>query len=177
VPKRIWFERKFALGVPVEAVPDIIERLRGTPLRLEDRVAAADPGIWRERKGEHWSIQEQAGHLLDLEDLWLGRLDDFDSGAETLRAADLLNRATWDADHNAESMELILAGFRMERKRFVARLEAMDDEALSRTALHPRLEQLMTVADLAFFVAEHDDHHLAVITEMIRASDGGRTRG
>jgi len=28
----------------------------------------------------------------------------------------------------------------------------------------------MKVVDLAFFVAEHDDHHLAAITELIRIS-------
>jgi uncharacterized damage-inducible protein DinB len=42
---------------------------------------------------------------------------------------------------------------------------------LARTAFHPRLRQLMTVADLLFFVAEHDDHHLASITQLIRQGD------
>jgi hypothetical protein len=37
---------------------------------------------------------------------------------------------------------------------------------LQLTAHHPRLEQPMTVVDLCFFVAEHDDHHLAAITSL-----------
>ena len=37
---------------------------------------------------------------------------------------------------------------------------------LARTALHPRLRQPMSVTDLCFFVAEHDDHHLQTIEEL-----------
>ena len=44
-----------------------------------------------------------------------------------------------------------------------------------RTALHPRLGLPMRAVDHAFFVAEHDDHHLARITELLRAEGGGST--
>jgi hypothetical protein len=33
-------------------------------------------------------------------------------------------------------------------------------------ALHPRLNVRIRVLDLAFFIAEHDDHHLARISEL-----------
>jgi len=39
---------------------------------------------------------------------------------------------------------------------------------MERTALHPRLQQPMRVLDMAFFTAEHDDHHLARMTELSR---------
>jgi hypothetical protein len=32
----------------------------------------------------------------------------------------------------------------------------------------PRLNQMIRVIDLAFFIAEHDDHHLARINELRR---------
>ena len=32
----------------------------------------------------------------------------------------------------------------------------------------------MTVVDLCYFVAEHDDHHLAAITELRAELDGAR---
>jgi hypothetical protein len=44
----------------------------------------------------------------------------------------------------------------------------MDETAAARTAHHPRLDRPMRVMDLAVFVAEHDDHHLARITELRR---------
>jgi hypothetical protein len=36
------------------------------------------------------------------------------------------------------------------------------------SALHPRLKTPMRIIDLFLFVAEHDDHHLARITELAR---------
>jgi hypothetical protein len=49
---------------------------------------------------------------------------------------------------------------------FVARLDSYDEAIVSRTALHPRLKTKIRVIDLAFFIAEHDDHHLARISEL-----------
>ncbi|MFL5731927.1 MAG: hypothetical protein ACJ78Q_01900, partial [Chloroflexia bacterium] len=60
------------------------------------------------------------------------------------------------------------------RMAFVARLEDMDADMVGRLALHPRLQKQMRVIDLAQFVAEHDDHHLAAITRLSRTLDGGR---
>jgi len=37
-------------------------------------------------------------------------------------------------------------------------------QAKNRT--HPRLQPPMTVVDMAYFVAEHDDLHLTIITEL-----------
>ncbi len=38
---------------------------------------------------------------------------------------------------------------------------------MEKIALHPRLNQPMRVIDLAQFVAEHDDHHIQTINELI----------
>ena len=64
-----WTDRKFEFKFPVEVYPEMIERLRGTPARLEDRVGSIAPETLKRRDGERWSIQENAGHLLDLESL------------------------------------------------------------------------------------------------------------
>lgn len=165
VVRRKWFDRAFPLGLGSDSLPEIVERLRGTPGRLEERVSGLTPEDLTRRRGESWSIQEHAGHLLDLESLWLGRLDDLAEGRASLRQADLSNRATWDADHNRTSIRSILAAFADARASLVGRLDVMTHEELEATALHPRLNQPMSVVDLCFFVAEHDDHHLATITE------------
>ncbi len=165
--RRIWFDRRFQLGLPIDSFVDVLERLRGTPLRLEERASRASEGILTVRVDRGWSIQEHVGHLADLEELWLGRLDDFEAGLATLRPADLENRATWDAEHNARAVGDLLREFRTRRAELVSRVESLGDEQLAITALHPRLDQPMTVVDLAFFVAEHDDHHLAALTELL----------
>jgi hypothetical protein len=163
-----WFKRKFSFDLPIEMFPNIVERVRGTPARLEELTRDISPELLTRRDDGKWSIQEQAGHLLDLEELGLQRLDDFAAGRDPLTAADLQNRKTHDADHNANTIENILAAFRQERMEFVARLDSYDEAFVRQTALHPRLNQSIRVIDLAFFIAEHDDHHLARITELKR---------
>jgi uncharacterized damage-inducible protein DinB len=165
---RRWFDRRFELGLPPEAIPEIIERLRGTPARLEERLREVPPQVLTERYEGKWSIQENAGHLLDIEPLWDGRLDDLLAGAQELRSWDLTNRKTDEANHNSRPYEEILTAFRKARHRIVRRLEELEDAQLSATALHPRLRKPMTAADLFFFVAEHDDHHLARITNILK---------
>jgi uncharacterized damage-inducible protein DinB len=173
-PRRRWFDRRFELGLPLEAFPDILERVRGTPARLEERVRGLTASVLVRRTGEAWSIQENVGHLFDLESLWAGRLDDFLQGAKRLRPADLQNRRTHEARHNERPLEDLLTAFRSARLTTVERLEALGPADLDRTALHPRLAQPMSVIDHFFFVAEHDDHHLAAIGGLIRAH---RSRG
>ncbi len=163
-----WFAREFALALPAELYPNIVERLRGTPARLADRLGALPPEVLTRRDGERWSMQEHAGHLLDLEPLELLRLDDYAAGRTVLTPADLQNQRTHEARHNERSLADILRAFRAERLEFVRRLEAFNGEFIQRTAVHPRLQQPMRVIDLAYFKAEHDDHHLARISELIR---------
>lgn len=148
-------------------VTSVVERLRGTPARMADRLLLLPRAILTRRDGDDWSIQEHAGHLLDYGELDLGRLDDYAAGLKILRPADRENRKTYAANHNANTIENIVAAFRVERETFVRRLEGFDAAFIQRTALHPRLQIPMRVLDLAYFIAEHDDHHLAQITELL----------
>jgi len=86
----------------------------------------------------------------------------------TLSAADVTNRRTHEANHNARALAGLLAEFRAARAAIIARLEALAPGDLTRTALHPRLHQPMSITDLCVFVAEHDDHHLARISDLLR---------
>lgn len=163
-----WFERRFSFDLPVWMYPNILERLRGTPARLEDRTGSLPRELLVRRFEEKWSIQEHAGHLLDLEALEALRLEDYGAGRETLTPADLQNRKTYEANYNSKEVAEILREFRLERMEFVRRLEELDEEFIQRSAIHPRLKIPMRVIDLAFFKAEHDDHHLARISQLIR---------
>jgi uncharacterized damage-inducible protein DinB len=165
-PTRRWFDRKFELGLEPNAASELLARLRGTPERLANAVRGLPPEILIRRHDGKWSIQENAGHLLDLEPLWEQRLDDYDAGASELHPADLENRKTHDARHNDRAISDILADFKVIRARIVEKLARMSAAELARTALHPRLRQPMSVVDLCFFVAEHDDHHLHTIEEL-----------
>lgn len=165
-----WFEREFAGGVPVDKYPDIVERLRGTPARVEDKIRSVSPEIRTRRVGDTWTIQENVGHLLDLEPLWAGRvddiLDDTLAGMGTMREADPTNRKTHEAGHNSVSADALTAAFREIRMRFVTRMDRLDPTDFARSANHPRLRQPMRLVDLCLFVADHDDYHLARMTEL-----------
>jgi hypothetical protein len=164
-----WFERVFDFNLPIGVFPCVVERLRGTPARLEELTRALPPRLLTERRGAAWTIQEHAGHLLDLDELHEGRLEDYAQRLATLRPADLTNRKTFEAGHNAARRADILAAFRAARLRFVRRLEALSEEEVAVAAIHPRLQKPMRVIDMACFVAEHDDHHLAIINETARS--------
>jgi hypothetical protein len=168
IERQAWFERRFNFDLPPWMYANVVERLRGTPARLEDRLLNLPREIVVRRDGDKWSMQEHAGHLLDLEALESARLDDYAAGRAELTPADLQNRKTYEADYNSKEISEILNAFRKERAEFVERLESLDAAFIERSAIHPRLKIPMRVIDLAFFKAEHDDHHLARISELIR---------
>jgi uncharacterized damage-inducible protein DinB len=161
-----WFKRQFTFAFPVEIHPNLRSRLRGAPARLEEGTRDLEPAVLTRRTEGKWSIQENAGHLLDLEPLWLARVDDFVNGATMLSPADLTNRRTEEARHNDARLRDILEEFRKARMGLLARLDRLSPDIFGRTALHPRLKQPMRLVDHLFFVAEHDDHHVARIREL-----------
>jgi uncharacterized damage-inducible protein DinB len=171
-----WVERKFEFTMPVALFPVVVERVRGTPARMEDKLRGVPSEILTRRDGDRWSIQEHAGHLVDLDRLHRGRLDDFAAGAPALRAWDVTNRKTFEANYNAKPLAEILRTFREQREEFVERLGGWKDEDIVHTAIHPRLQLPMRVIDMAFFVAEHDDHHLAVMSELLLRFKAEATR-
>lgn len=144
-------------------------RLRGTPARLDDVLRGRSSEALTLRPTGKWSAQEHAGHLLDLESLWLARVDDFQNDQDTLTAADLSNRATGDANHNARPLSDILSQFRAARLGLVEKLSTLPPGLFGRCQLHPRLKQPMRLVDHVYFVAEHDDHHVARIWELLGA--------
>jgi uncharacterized damage-inducible protein DinB len=164
-----WVERTFSFDFPAGQYRELLERLRGAPARVEDRTRALPANVLTLRPGSKWSIQEHVGHLVDVESLFSARLDEFEAGAEVLRAADMSNRATEEARHNERVLTDIFRDFRRERGTLVARLEALPPDFFARGSLHPRLKRPMRLADMLLFQAEHDDYHMARITELIQA--------
>ncbi len=168
-----WTERKFDFNFPTGIYPEIIERLRGTPARLEEHCRAVSATNLTDQVDGRWSMQENAGHLLDLESLVQQRLDEYLASENLLHAADMSNRKTYDANHNDVDVETILSNFRQQRTITVNRLDNFDPEVFARVALHPRLNVDMRLVDMLFFQAEHDDYHLTRICELRRSFSEG----
>jgi hypothetical protein len=169
---KAWIERRFDYRPDAGTFAQVVERLAGAPARVEEKSAVAPREILTRRIGDAWSIQEHIGHLWDVEVLWATRLDEFVAGAPELTAADMSNQGTRAANHNERPMSELTSGFRNDRAALVGRLEELDDALIVREALHPRLAVPMRVIDLCVFVAEHDDHHLAKMSETWRVLTG-----
>lgn len=161
-----WFDRKFEFSFEQNIFPSVIERLRGTPIRLADKVSKIPEGYFEAKLENTWSIKENIGHLIDLEPLWQGRLQDILDGEKDLRPADLLNKKTEGANHNDRDVNSLVREFTELRNLTVATLEGLNEVEVYKFSLHPRLRKPMRTMDLFLFVAEHDDHHLARITEI-----------
>ena len=59
-----WTDRHFTFDLPESLFPVVVERLWGTPARIEDKVRGLSPTLLTRRDGDAWSIQEHIGHLL-----------------------------------------------------------------------------------------------------------------
>jgi hypothetical protein len=162
-----WTVRKFSFDFPEGWLPDILERLRGTSARISEITSSLADEETEYKPFGKWSIKENIGHLSDLEELHDGRIDDFIAGKQTLRAADMSNEKTSAANHNKKTIQQLLHDFSNKRKQVIERLEKLGDETQSFKSLHPRLQVMMRPVDIAFFTAEHDDHHLADIREIV----------
>lgn len=156
-----WIERKFHFDVPPGWVYNIIARLGGTESRLWHIVQAVSEEQTRFKPDGKWSIKEHIGHLGDLEELHLKRLEDFVRRNPQLSLWDVTNTATEQANHNEATIDFLITAFSHKRSKFIQTLSGFDEETHLVQSLHPRLKILMKPVDMATFIAEHDDHHLA----------------
>jgi uncharacterized damage-inducible protein DinB len=163
----VWFERKFDVSFPLQLLPNLRARLRGSPARLEEVLRDPSHEILTRRPEGSWSAQENAGHLGDLEPLWLARVNDFAEARSELTTTDLQNRKTSEANHNGRPLAELLKHFRDHRERLLDRVDELEGGIFAGTIPHPRLKTPMSLADHLHFVAEHDDHHLARIWELV----------
>lgn len=171
-----WVERTFEFSFPVGVYPCIVERLRGLPVRVEELVTTLPGPVLTRKVDAQWSIQEHIGHLFDLEELGEKRLADYAAGAETLTPADMQNQRTEKANHNARPIGEILGALRSARLELVRMLEQLGEQDVARSSIHPRLKKPMRLVDWCYFMAEHDDHHVARITALGRLLNRGNRR-
>jgi len=172
--QRQWMERFFELHRPPEEIFELTARLRGTPARLAQAVAALAPRQLRYRARGKWSLHDHVSHLDHLEGLWCAHFDDFEAGAQHLRS---VGENTWyrvPIDERPRIADL-LNSFSRQRLALVSRLERMRGLILTKEATLPQRNATTTVPGYCFLIAEHDDHHLATIWELLNRSRSDST--
>jgi len=60
-----WFERNLKFGYPKEMLPYFLERLEGSIVRIQAKIADIDDKILSERLNDKWSIKQNIGHLAE----------------------------------------------------------------------------------------------------------------
>jgi DinB superfamily len=156
-----WTQREFNFDQPLGIFPAIVERLRGTPVRPLEIIAGVSEEVLSRRFNGKWAGKEHLGHLADLDALDHARLKEFLNGSAIMSPADMRNRATEEARHRDKPVGEILLPMRTGRLALVSKLEQLTDKQVAQTMLHPRLQKQMRLVDWVWFIAEHDDHHLA----------------
>jgi len=164
--KNKWVDRTFNFEFGYSIYPEFIERLMATPIIIETILTPIPADFLRFKQNDEWSIQENVGHLITVDDLFSARVDDYESGAESLRAADVSGARTDKANYNADQIDSILETFRDKRMAYIERLEKLDVDLFQKSAWHPRLETQMRLCDMLYFQAEHDDHHVTKIKHL-----------
>jgi len=157
-----WFERNLVFGHRAEMLPYFLERLEGTIVRIDAKVKGVSEEILSTRLDGKWSVKENIGHLAEVDAVSIKRLDEMKDGVAVLSPA-----VFEPQNYNPWPIEKVIELFRSNRTTNLKKYKALSEEALTSSSMHPRLKVAMTPVDLAWFDAEHDDHHLVRINEII----------
>ena len=164
--KEDWLNIKFNFDSPTSDYHKFMDFLRETPKKVESLVNGLPAEVLTRRDGDSWSIQENVGHFLTVESLFLGRMEDYQKNAEVLRPARFEDNPTDKEQFNRKDLRWILDQFREQRAIYMAILDDLQTEEFGKTSWHPRLEKPMRICDMLQFHSAHDQHHLARIQEL-----------
>jgi uncharacterized damage-inducible protein DinB len=167
IERQKWINHNFNLGIAVGWSKNIMSRLGNTEILLKHYVKNLTNGQLGQRTNDHWSIKEHIGHLTDLECLWLNRFEQFEQGLTELVAADMANQKTEKSNHNVLDIEVLLENFTINRQILLDKVKLFSEKTQNHMAFHPRIKTMMKPVDLLFFIAEHDNHHITSIIEII----------
>lgn len=157
-----WFDREFSFGKPAELLPFFLERLSGTPIRIVHKVKGLEEDQLGARLEGKWSVKEHVGHLVEVDQIANRRIDEMLAGQEVMSPAVFEPR-----DYTSWPILHVIEFFADGRQKNIGKYESIAKEKLLCRSLHPRLKLNMTPIDLAWYDAEHDDHHLLKMSEII----------
>ena len=159
-----WFERKFTFGHPIGMLPFFLERLEGSIVRLEKKVLGVSESILSNKLDGKWSVKQNIGHLGEVGEISIKRIDEMQKGISPMSPAVFEPKQ----DYNAQPIREVLDYFIAIRRKNLDKYKTMSEKDVNKRSLHPRLKVEMNAIDLALFEAEHDDHHIVRINEILQ---------
>lgn len=162
-----WFSKTFDFGKSETSFSPLRDQLVQFPEKLNGLLKPVPIDIHGLSTDGKWSVKENIGHLLVMEEVWLKRMQQLASGASEMYVADLTNAATSNGMFNTYATETLLGEFREARNYTIQFLSGTNVENFRHQLLHPRLQQFMNLYDLMHFVVLHDEHHLQTIRSLV----------
>ncbi len=161
--RRVWFDRQFTFGLGADMLPYYLERLTGTAARLKEKLRNVPDEKLSHQPNGKWSIKQHIGHLAEVDEIANKRIDEMQASVTPMSPAVFEPKG----DYNAMPIDDVINLFIDNRRRNLDKYRSLRQADLGKASLHPRLKVLMTPVDLALFDAEHDDHHLVTINEIL----------
>ena len=155
----LWFERDLVFGKNKELLPYILERLDGTAHRIRAKVNKLSEDKLSLKLNDKWSVKQNIGHLAEVDEINNRRIDEMLAGISPMSPAVFEVKP----DYNTMPVADVIDYFEKTRQKNISKYLRLSESELSKASLHPRLKLMMTPVDLAWFDAEHDDHHLVKI--------------
>ncbi len=163
VPAIKWFERKFEFGFAPNMLPFFLERLEGTTCRIKNKVEGVSDANLSVQLNGKWSVKENIGHLAEVDEIANQRIHEMITGISPLSPAVFPVKQ----NYNNQPIDQVIDYFQNTRLDNLNQYKSLTEEMLQKKSIHPRLNVMMSPVDLAWFDAEHDDHHLRMITEIL----------
>jgi hypothetical protein len=159
-----WFERELVFGASPGMLPFYLERLEGSIARVQAKIENVPNNVLSIRLNGKWSIKENIAHLTEVDAIALQRI------REIMQETSIMSPAVFPLkqDYNLVPIDELVRHFRETRMKNLDTYAGLTKDDLSKTSLHPRLKVKMSAIDLAYFDAEHDDHHLQKISDILK---------
>ena len=106
--RQAWIDHTFYTTHGIGWQQTISTRIGDTVLRLSHHTATLNDHELSAKLNDAWSIKEHIGHLIDLEEFHLNRLNQFPTLPEVLDAVEISNAKTYASDHNVCELKFLL---------------------------------------------------------------------
>ena len=136
-----------------------IATLRAFPARLQAFVAPLNEAQLRFRpQDKEWSIVENIGHLIDIDRLYVARVDLMLSSERPQFAPFTPDDQVRAGGYQAKPLADLLATYSELRQATVAGLSTIAPDELTRVGIHARFGEI-TIARLVEILVNHDEVH------------------
>ncbi|WP_020533251.1 DinB family protein [Flexithrix dorotheae] len=159
-----WFERQFEFPGNQNIFPSLLERLEGTSIRLRVKTLKISDSIQVIRPEGKWSIMENIRHLLEMELVWQKFISSILKGKRIINLSNTKSPAS--PQLNNENVDHLLIQFADQRRITLETISKLKNDKIFKNAFYTPLQRPLSILDLAYYMAEHDDHHLARITNI-----------